>query len=655
MRRPKLRTVVVVLALGGVAALVLGRTLAMRHVRKVTGREPLGMPSCLDCHRGGGPATFKREKARPKPVDLAADPRGRLVYAATGAYRRVGVIDAEAGVLLRWIEVPGEASGVAVSPSGERIAVSLSDRRSVVLVDAATDRVGAEIPVGLEPAGLAFAADGALLFVANSGSGTVSVVDVAAAAERFSVPAGRDPYRVAASRDGARVAVAARMASVGRPQETPSSEVTLLDGRTGRVERRVALPSCHLAEGVAFTPDGARVIVPVLRVRNLLPITQVARGWVMSSALASIDTATGAVALLPLQTTNRMFPDPAGVAVTADGKAAFVAASGANQVARVDLAAALAQESACLPDDLERFALAREWMRERTGVLAMPGDVEIVGDGASARVAVAERLGDSVALLAATDGALLTRVALGPPEEADAPRRGIGVFNSAAFAFQGAFSCRSCHPDGNTDGLTYDFEIDGLGRDVVLNRSLQGVKGTAPFKWNGANATLERQCGMRFATVLTRADPIEGEPLEDLVAYLESLPPPSPPAGADPVQASASRTTAIERGRAFFFRAETKKGRPIAAGNQCVTCHPPPHFTSLERADVATGTAFDSTTSFDVPHLTGVGRKAPFLHDGRALTLEEIWTAPGVEDLHGQVTDLNKNELNDLVEFLRSL
>ena len=75
----------------------------------------------------------------------------------------------------------------------------------------------------------------------------------------------------------------------------------------------------------------------------------------------------------------------------------------------------------------------------------------------------------------------------------------------------------------------------------------------------------------------------------------------------------------------------------------------------MERADVGTQGARDASSSFDVPHLTGIGRKAPYLHDGRARSLEEIWTLPGVEDRHGVVTDLNKADLNDLIEYLRSL
>lgn len=641
----------VLAALAGLA--VAARSWSVRHVRHVTGHAPgQGNPSCRQCHSGGGPARFVREAARPKPIDLAADPRGRLIYAATGTYRRIAVVDAETAVLLRWIEVPGEATGVAGSPKGDLLAVSLGDAKSVAFVDPAEDRVVGSTEVGLEPKGLAFNGDGSLLFVANSGADTISVVDVARRAEARQVPAGRDPYRVTTSPDGAHVAIVARMASLHLPEDPPSSEVTILDARTGAVLRRVALPSCHLAEGVAFTPDSSRVLVPILRVRNLLPITQVARGWVMSSSLASVEVASGDVALFPLQTVNRAFPDPAGIAV-APGGLAFIASSGAAEVGAVDLPAALAREEDCRPAKDERFALAREWMRGRTPVAAMPGDVEIVGAGDRARVAVAERLGDSIALLSAADGAPVARVSLGPPADEDAPRRGIGTFNSAEHAFQGAFSCRSCHPDGHTDGLTYDFEIDGIGRVIVLNRSLQGVKGTAPFKWTGTNPTLARQCGPRFAMVLTRADPIPDGKLGDLVAYLESMPPPLPPGGSDP--ARGAPTTAIERGREIFFRTRTKKDLPIPPEGQCVTCHPPPHYTNLQHADVRTGTPSDDTSLFDVPHLTGIARKAPFLHDGRARSLEEIWTMPGVEDSHGQVTDLNKADLNDLIEFLRSL
>jgi cytochrome c peroxidase len=70
---------------------------------------------------------------------------------------------------------------------------------------------------------------------------------------------------------------------------------------------------------------------------------------------------------------------------------------------------------------------------------------------------------------------------------------------------------------------------------------------------------------------------------------------------------------------------------------------------------VGTKGPFDDTGLYDTPHLVGIGARAPYLHDGRAQTLEEIWTLPGVGDTHGVVTDLGKADLNDLVEFLKGL
>jgi cytochrome c peroxidase len=51
----------------------------------------------------------------------------------------------------------------------------------------------------------------------------------------------------------------------------------------------------------------------------------------------------------------------------------------------------------------------------------------------------------------------------------------------------------------------------------------------------------------------------------------------------------------------------------------------------------------------------GVSDTAPYLHDGRAQTLEEIWTIYNTNDLHGVSSYMNKIQLNDLVEFLKTL
>ena len=63
----------------------------------------------------------------------------------------------------------------------------------------------------------------------------------------------------------------------------------------------------------------------------------------------------------------------------------------------------------------------------------------------------------------------------------------------------------------------------------------------------------------------------------------------------------------------------------------------------------------DRSPLVDVPQLTNVVLSGPYLHDGSARTLEEIWTVFNPHDRHGVTNDLSKDELNDLIEYLKTL
>jgi cytochrome c peroxidase len=63
----------------------------------------------------------------------------------------------------------------------------------------------------------------------------------------------------------------------------------------------------------------------------------------------------------------------------------------------------------------------------------------------------------------------------------------------------------------------------------------------------------------------------------------------------------------------------------------------------------------DSSGEFDVPQLLNIYQSAPYLHDGKAATLEEIWTRYNPDDTHGITADFSKSDLNDLMEYLKTL
>ena len=63
----------------------------------------------------------------------------------------------------------------------------------------------------------------------------------------------------------------------------------------------------------------------------------------------------------------------------------------------------------------------------------------------------------------------------------------------------------------------------------------------------------------------------------------------------------------------------------------------------------------DRDGTFDVPHPNNIYASPPYLHNGISPTLEEIWTIYNPEDEHGVTNDMTKDQLNDLIEYLKTL
>jgi len=583
---------------------------------------------------------------------MAISPDGRRLFVTCSGTDEVVLLATDTRAVVDRFPVGRRPHGVALSPDGGRLYVGLRGEDRVVALDPTRGNELATVSVGRSPCGLALDPEGKRLIVANAGSDDISLVDTATMTERVRLIAGREPYAVSVTADGTRAFVANRLAGVHHGREVPVAELTEVDLDHGRVGRRHALRSAHLSEGVTVSPARGVALVTLARVRNLLPITQLDQGWVMTSGLGVLSPRDGCVRQFPLDEVNAYYADPSGVVVDEANARVYVASGGADCVSVVDLSRLEALAAGCRGDGPGRWAdhlgISSEYVLARIPTGPNPRALLLAPGGE--RLYVAEHLNDAIAVVDTETLEVVDRFALGGSEERTEVRRGEIVFHRAAVTYQGQFSCRSCHPDGHVDGLTYDFSIDGMGKNILDNRSLLGIADTAPFKWNGKNESLHKQCGPRFAKVLTMADPFAPEDLDCLVAYIESLPPPSlpPDPGREP-------TPAQQRGKAIFERTRANDGREIPVAKRCTTCHPPPLYTDRLTASVGTRTPTDASDRFDTPHLLGIAHSAPYLHDGRATTLEEIWTVYSPQETHGIVNDLTKTQLNDLIEFLKSL
>ena len=625
------------------------------HIRRKLGQAPLANASCLNCHfvSAQHQPWAKPRPHHDSPAGLAITPDGSRLLIALDDRDEIAEAATDSLKVLRRVHVPGMPYGLSIDPSGKHLFVACKRDDVVRVLDLSSLNEVGSVPVGMGPVALAFCRTPSAdrLVVANSMSDDISIVAVSPLKELSRLTAGREPFAIAASADGTRAFVANRLVGLASVKSVPESEVTVVNPSTARLVRRDGLASAHLSEGICVASQRAWSLTPLVKVRNLVPITQVANGWVMSSGLALTDIKSGETVQLPLDEANDYYSDPSAIVTDPQGHHAYIASGGGDVVSVVDLdrVADWLQRagSAEKRDAIYDLSLSSEYVLKRLRTGRNPRQLAMSPDGS--RLFVAERLDDSILAVDTTSLRPVGRVVLGDGGPTDPIRRGERVFTSSAYTFHHQFSCRSCHPDGHVDGLSYDFDGDGIGDNLLDNRSLQGVAGTGPFKWNGKNPSLEIQCGPRFAKVLMRTEPFPSQQLHDLTSFIKSLPPPRVTRG------EGKLTTTAQRGRAIFFATRTPDGKEIPVSNRCVTCHPPPLYSVRLPFKVGTKGEFDTTEAFDTPHLLGVADTAPYLHDGRAQTLEEIWTLYSTNDSHGVTSYMNKIQLNDLVEFLKTL
>jgi cytochrome c peroxidase len=259
------------------------------------------------------------------------------------------------------------------------------------------------------------------------------------------------------------------------------------------------------------------------------------------------------------------------------------------------------------------------------------------------------------------DGKEISRVAVTQNPLSEQLLLGKKLFYTALspMTSRGWISCSSCHPDGDADGRTWQ-QPEGLRN----TQPMAGLAWTHPLHWSAdrdevqdfehtIRGRLMQGPGlMKGALPDAMAEKITGRSasLDALAVYTNSHRFPMSP------HAKQGLTESAKRGRDLFHSAETK----------CAVCHKGPFYTDsqpfandrLLMHDVGTGG--DDTTElmgprYDTPTLLGIYRSAPYLHHGRAATLRDVLTTENRQDRHGKTSHLTPVQLDDLVEFLRSL
>jgi YVTN family beta-propeller protein len=590
------------------------------------------------------------------PIEMALSPDGRLLYVVCQGSDELRVVDIQSGKVVSAVPVGHVPRGIAWSRDGRQIYVTNAWSDTVSVIDAATLKVVRTLATGFEPTGIVSDQSGETLYVANRLSNDISVIDVNSGQEIKRLLAGRGASYLALSADGKWIYGTHIYPNAGAFRTQPNSEITVIDAARRAVVDRKQLHNVAGVFHVALSADGKLGVAAQLRPKNLIPLAHVEHGWAFGDSLTLFGDDVAGTVQVPIDELDRYYALPWAVAITPDKSKIFVTTAGSENVTVIDVrqllrfttnSAHTRQSSAnSLVNDL---SAAANYVTARIPVGRNPRGALLSQDGK--RLYVANRLDDNISVIDTSSEKVVSTIDLGGPKTISAVRHGEQLFFTADYAFQGQFGCANCHLDATIDGLQWDLEPDGFGKDIVDNRSLEDLAGTEPFKWNGGNPDMPTECGPRTEKFFYRSQSFTAQELTDIVKFVYSLPY-RPNRYRLP---NGELTPAQERGKAIFERTKYKNGNPIPEKSQCAYCHSGPKYTNQQQVDVGTGKSTDRSPVIDVPQLPNVVYSAPYLHDGSAQSLEEIWTVFNPKDTHGVSNDLRKEELNDLVEYLKTL
>lgn len=595
------------------------------------------------------------------PMAILLSPDEEQIYLANRDSGTVTRLSIRTGKPTAELKVGHWPIDMAFSPSFREIYVTNHHSSTVTVIDVARFKVARTLPVDPYPWGVTVRAETRglkppvdVLFTSHTYLNLLVKRDSLTGRELATLLVGRGAGRIVPSPDGKLLAVTALYSTESVPDKRPMPEVDLVSPDPFVVESRVFLPGANLVRGGAWTSDSRVLILPVQLPRNVIPDVTTADGWGMGHGLAILERSGQGFSVRHVMLADAIssHPEPHHVVIDEKARRVYVASYSASRVVALDLDRLLSLVRGWPAADIEELAcrldLLHDYEVARLSVPANPRAMALTKDGRTLFAACA--FDDTVAVIDAPTVKMTKTLDLHPRQPEDPVHRGLKLFASSKPWFREVFACTSCHPDTHLDGLANDLAVDGLGRNRVDVRSLYGTAGTEPFKWTGSNAGFYSECGPRAARFIARSKGFDNLELDDVVAYLRSLVlPPNPYAG------DKNLAEAQERGREIFFRTVDTMGRPIKPRDQCAFCHPPPTFTDRRQFDVETASNTDTIREFDTVQLTNLFMSAPYLHDGGAPTLEEVFTKRDLDDRHGRMNDLAKEDLNDLVAYMMSL
>ena len=566
-------------------------------------------------------ADFHPSRRARQPVALTIANGGKTVLVANRRTGSVSVIDTASRRVVAEHDVGTSLADLVTTPDGRHLlAVDQTANELLLLSHNRTSiQILERCKVGRDPVRLAVSADGLTCVVASLWSRRLTFISLTPHAPEDknpglslfgSITLPFSPRELAIFPDGSKLVVA----------DAFGGRLAVVDLRRRAIDSVRSIPA-HNIRGLTFSADGQGLMMTHqvlnrlaqssfddvhwgLLIRNHLRILR-------TDALRKANSDAGLLdggRLFDLGDVGYAAGDPGAITIDRRGNL-IVVLSGVDEVA---ISGGLGQGP------------------RRIVVGSRPEAVTTSPDGEF--VFVADRLDDTISVVATATGQRPVTISLGPRPDPTPAERGERLYYSAKLSHDGWMSCHSCHTDGHTNSLLTDTLGDGSYGAAKRVPTLLGVTATGPWTWTGSMSRLEDQVRKSITTTMHGPKPTDIQ-VADLTAYLKTLAPPPP----EP-RAAASDLTAVARGREVF------------QSRKCAACHVPPEYTSPSRYDVGLVDEVGNH-EFNPPTLQAVSHRDAFLHDGRAQSLEDVFQ----KERHPRGLALTSQEIADLVAFLKTL
>jgi len=575
-----------------------------------------------------------------------------LLIIAEKTANRIDFIDAKSFRIKNSIKLKQSPSGICLSSDKDMLFITVGEAEGMLyIIDLNTKEIKSVIKIGHSPCSPVLVSKNKLAFC-NRFSNQVSFLDLQTKIIIKTVNTSREPISMDFDEKRKQLVVAHHLPDNASTSDDVSSEISFIDTEKMKLIKNVSMPNGSSSlQQIKVVPNSRYAVVSHILSRYIVHTSQLEQGWQNTNAITLIDFEKQNIYhTVLLDDVKHGAANPWGVEFDEDGKTLFVTSAGTSELSIIEFSKLLEKlmKYPSLPghygqlnDPSNKLSFISD-CRERFGLKGEGPRCLAVENG---RLFVGQYFSDAIEIVDFSSSRLTSKLIRLNNLEPDLARKGEMLFHSAKMCFENWQSCSSCHPDGRMDGFNWDLLNDGIGNPKNVPSLLYSFQ-TPPSMSTGIreNAGVAVRAGMKYIMFM---DKNENDALA-IDAFLMSMGPvPSPYLVAEKLSESA------------------QKGKEIFEKRNCTQCHNGPYLTGQQLNDVGTTSKFDVKLDygnqpvpqklFDTPTLIELWRTAPYLHDGRYYSLDELFDKGCHRAIKDGIDGLSENEIKQLIDYLKSL